>query len=156
MIQPDDRSYKEIEKMFLELSPKQQQSARKNAMRKASGLITKEARRQLSRSVTKKGTKYKDMLRGIRTFVKRDGSGATITIFGHRKYYWSFLVRFFETGTNDRFTRGSKSKKRFAGAMPKREFFGTAKRIKGREVIETAESLLYDSIVKTWNRKNGK
>ena len=160
MIEIDDS---QVVNLFASLSGKDQTKAMKTALKKSAQILIKKARAKLKQTVkkpTRKSAKYgKSLQSGIKSKINKDGTEAKVHIMG------DFRLKFFETGTKDRYTRGhkitgydGKSLKRtgkggYRGAMTARHFFKDAQRESEHQVFSSIDSLLSESIQKIASKK---
>ena len=155
MIEFDDS---QVLNLFAALSGKDQTKAMKTALRKAAQILIKKTKSNLKNIVknsTKKSTKYgKALQSGIKAKVNKDGTEAKVHIMG------DFRLKFFETGTKDRYTRGHKitgyegrhlkrsGKGGFRGAITGKNFFKSAQKESESQVFSSIDTLLSESIQK--------
>ena len=78
------------------------------------------------------------MISGIKARVRKNGVEAKVHLMGE------FRLKFFEMGTNERYTK--KGKRR--GRIKQYRFFATAKNTKEREIFDNMNRLLSESIKK--------
>ena len=146
MIEIDDS---QVVNLFASLSGKDQTKAMKTALKKSAQILIKKARAKLKQTVKS----------GIKSKINKDGTEAKVHIMG------DFRLKFFETGTKDRYTRGhkitgydGKSLKRtgkggYRGVITARHFFKDAQRESEHQVFSSIDSLLSESIQKIASKK---
>ncbi|MCQ2978734.1 MAG: hypothetical protein MJ245_02950 [Clostridia bacterium] len=143
MIEVDN---KQILKLFANLNTKKQKKVYKNALKKASNIVVKEAKKELKGGgikklntvhTTKTGKTY-SLLKGIKGLVWKSGEGATISILG------DFRLKFFELGTKLRKTKRGWNR----GYIKAIHFFSRARQSKEKEVFDNINKLLSEEINK--------
>lgn len=138
---------RQVINLFSELTSRQQKQVHKTALRRAAGLLSREAKQQLKKEIGKAiGHKNrwnnKTLGSGIKTKVNKEGDEAKVHILG------DFRLRFFELGTKVRKTKKGYDR----GIMKATYFFKTAKQNKEREIFNTLDQLISQSIQKIANK----
>lgn len=151
----------------LKLTDKESKRAFKGGFRKAAGLIQRQARANLKGAQTKSGTfNASSLLRFIRVSVYKDGRGANVSALpltqkqaGKMKRKGikdkSFILRFFEGGTDERWTetkrrngvvKGVIKTKNYRGRITKTEFFSKAVKSKQKEAEQNIHRFISEQI----------
>lgn len=140
----------EVLRMFSELDEKQRKTVFRRALSESSRILVKETRKQLRGVKTKRGmlsTKTgdrwtgKNLESGVRYKVSKDAKEAKVHILGH------FLLKMFEMGTKDRYTKYHKGKTGeggYRGRIDASKFF-----VKGKEM---SERKVFDSMDQTFSK----
>lgn len=136
---------KKVLQMFSNLSTKKQQAAINGALRKGSQILQKESREILKRNVnristvhiSKRGKRY-SLSSGIK-FHTKNKNESKIYIMG------DFRLKFFEMGTK---IRPFKTRKGDSGKITENKFFTKARRSKEKEIFQSMNRLLSESIQK--------
>lgn len=160
MIQVDERSLSALEQKFLGLTTKKQNKVCKAALRRGANIILRESRKNLRARVKVKGIVYEHMYKGMQVSVKKDGSSATVSVYGSKKYTSSYVLRFHELGTDNREWKHRNAKSKTGGpaklgAIKPMRFFADARVAKGVQAAEAVEKQMMSNIEKIWN-KDGK
>ena len=141
---------KNVLNLFANLSPKKQNRAIKNALKKGSQILVKETKKQLKsggiKGATKKHPEWKNISlnTGIKYKVRNDES--KVNIMG------DFRLKFFELGTAKReYTKNNKT--HYTGSIKGLNFFNKAKASKEQEIFSSMNKLLSESIQKIAKRK---
>ena len=149
-----------IQKMFGDLTGRQQKKAYRNVMRKAAGILSRQTRKNLKQYTRKSASRNwwnnKTLSSGVRVKIESDEQ-ANVNIMG------DFRLKFFELGTNDRYTRGNQSSKPtttsrryrkpvFRGKMYRKWFFAWAKQQTENQIFSTMDKMLSESIQKIANK----
>jgi hypothetical protein len=140
-VEIDDKKVKDF---FKELSSKERIKAQKLAIKKASQILVKEAKRNLKNSV-KNAKKSTSLISGIKSKVVEDDG----EVFSKIHILGDFRLKFFELGTKVRKLRKNNANR---GVINPTYFFKTAKDSKEKEVISSINELLIQSILKVYNK----
>ena len=151
----------------LKLTDKETKKAFKGGFRKSAGIIQRQARANLKGAHTKSGTiNASSLLRFIRISVYKNGRGANVTALPlnsrqagklNRKGIKdkSFILRFFEGGTDERWTetkrrngvvKGVIKTKNYRGRITKTEFFARAVQAKQKEAEQNIHKFVSEQI----------
>lgn len=139
---------KQVINLFADLTGKQQKQAHKAALRKSSSILVKETKKQL-RKVIGKAINHKNKWNGktlgsgIKTSVDKKGESAKVHLLG------DFRLKFFEMGTEKRHIKKNKANR---GKIKPSYYFKQAKANKEREIFNSIDQLLTQSIVKIANK----
>lgn len=139
---------KDVLNKFAELTGKQQKNVYRNTLRKASRILISESKSQLRTVV---GSKINDKNKwngktfgsGIKFKLDREATEAKVHIMG------DFRLKFFEKGTAIRTLKKNKANR---GAMTAHYFFKQAKSNKEKEVFDSMDKLISESINRIYNR----
>lgn len=140
---------KEVLKSFANLTGKQQKNTYRNALRKAARILVNEAKKQLRNIVGSKVNSRnkwngKTLGSGIKLKVDKEATEAKIHILG------DFRLKFFEKGTVTRTLRKNGANR---GVMTAHYFFKTAKANKEKEIFDSLDKLISESINRVANKK---
>lgn len=127
---------------FADLTGKEQKKAYRNALRAAARILVKETKTQLrgivgSKINSRNKWNAKTLGSGIKLKVDREATEATVHIMG------DFRLKFFEKGTVTRTLRKNGAKR---GAMTAHYFFKTAKANKEKDIFDSLDKLISESI----------
>ena len=143
--------------MFSELDSKRQKKAHRNALRKGTNILVREARKSLKTAVKKSNSKNwwngKTLQSGIKSSINREVTEGKVHIMG------DFRLKFFEMGTKLRKTSGA-NRASVRGKIPKYRqhkpsnrgsikpfrFFRRARNQKEKEIEENMNNILAESI----------
>lgn len=133
---------------FAELTGKQQKNVYKNSFRKASRILVSETKQQLKTVVgskinSKNSWNGKALSSGIKFKINPDATEAKVHIMG------DFRLKFFEKGTAVRTLKKNKANR---GAMTAHYFFRQAKANKEKEIFDSMDKLISESINRIYNR----
>lgn len=135
-------------KKFSELTGKEQKKAKHTALRKASSILIKAARTNLSQ-VTK-GARHpnrwngKTMESGVKMGKLNDATDELkVHIMG------DFRLKFFQSGTKRRTTKINANR----GSIKKTNFFANAVNSKKAEAEKSIDTLFQESINRIWSKK---
>ena len=151
-IKVDDR---EVIKALSRLSFKQMNKAYKEGMKKALDPILKQTKinlrnsgiRNVSKPYTgKNGKKYPSMIQGVKTSVY---IGDTEDSYGKVHIMKEFRLKWFEKGTSIRKTRKGYNR----GSIKPKWFFANAVSQKSKQVAESLDENIRNSIIKAFNNK---
>ena len=134
---------KQVLNMFAELDIKKQKQVYRTALRRASGILTKQARTNLrplvKTSISKKSTKTgKTLSSGIRVRLDKEATQSTVHIMGDYRLKW------FEKGTSLRKTKKGYSR----GSFKPTYFFRSAKQQSENQIFSEMSNIILESIVK--------
>lgn len=139
---------RQVINLFSDLTSRQQMQAKRNALRQASRILVNETKKQLRRVIGKainhrNRWNGKTLGSGIKSNASREGTEAKVHIMG------DFRLKFFEKGTAIRRLRRNGANR---GRINASYFFRTAKQNKEREIFNTLDNLLSQSIQRIANR----
>lgn len=155
---------KEVLGLFADLNSRQQKQVYRNALRRAANVLVKETRNQLKAKLGRKANSKnwwngKTLVSGIKSNADREGKEAKVHIMG------DFRLKFFEMGTGNRKTSGSNSasvrgktpirrqkKSANRGRINSMRFFSTAKQNKEKEIFDSLDKLISESIQRVYNK----
>lgn len=149
----------QVLKMFSEFDAKQRKKVYRSAVSKGLNIVKKQTLSNLKGVINPQKINTKDkwgnsFKNGIVVKVYRSAKSGVIHIMKN------FKMKFFELGTDARFTktwRGKKLKKeRYTGSINAEGFFKKAKQQTESIVFSSIEQILSDSIRKINNKYNGK
>lgn len=149
----------QVMKMFSEFDKKQRKQVFRSAVSKGLNIVKKQTLSNLRSVIEPDKIDFKDewgnsFKNGIVTKVYRNGKSGVIHIMKN------FKMRFFELGTKVRYAetwRGKKLKKeRKTGQIKAHHFFTKAKQQTEKQVFDSIEQLLTDSIKRINNKYKGK
>lgn len=156
---------KEVLGLFADLNSRQQKQVYRNALRRAANVLVKETRTQLKSKLGRKANSKnwwngKTLVSGIKSNADRQGKEAKIHIMG------DFRLKFFEMGTSNRKTTGNNSasvrgktpirrqkKSANRGRINSMRFFSTAKQNKEKEIFDSLDKLISESIQRVYNKR---
>lgn len=139
---------RQVLNLFSDLTGRQQKQAKRNALRQASRILVNETKKQL-RQVIGSAINHRNRWNGrtlgsgIKNNANREGTEAKVHIMG------DFRLKFFEKGTAIRRLRRNGANR---GKINASYFFRTAKQNKEREIFNTLDNLLSQSIQRIANR----
>ena len=138
---------RQVINLFSELTSRQQKQVHKTALRKAAGILVRETRNQLRKTIGKainsKGKWNQSLSSGIRVKADKEGTEAKVHILG------DFRLKFFELGTRNRRLRKNRASR---GRMKSLHFFRTAKQNKEAEIFRNLDNLISQSIQRIANK----
>ena len=146
---------KEIIKALSNLSFTQMNKAYRNGMKKSLDPILKQTKQNLRNSgirnvnkpyIGKNGKKYISMLQGVKTSVY---IGDTEDSYGKVHIMKEFRLKWFEKGTSIRKTRKGYNR----GSIKPKWFFANAVRQMSKQVAESLDENIRNSIIKAFNNK---
>lgn len=156
---------KDVLALFADLNSRQQKQVYRNALRRAANILVKESRSQLKFKLGRKANSKnwwngKTLVSGIKSNADRQGKEAKVHIMG------DFRLKFFEMGTKQRKTTGSNSasvrgktpirrqkKAASRGSISSLRFFSTAQKNKEREIFDSLDNLISESIQRVYNKR---
>lgn len=145
----------EILKKFDSLNLKSQKKAAKQAIRISLNVLIKQAKKNLQKvikgRITKPTTKGRfkglKLSQGIKLNVWKDGKTGKVNIMKDGRLKW------FETGTKIRTTKGSSRRKTHStGQILPTHFFTDAKKSTEKEIFSNLDQSLMQAIKKTWDK----
>lgn len=156
---------KQVLSMFADLNSKKQRNVYRSALRRAAGILATETKKQLRSSVGKAASSKnwwngKTLQAGIKSNADREGTESKVHIMG------DFRLKFFEmgvpedrktTGRNTASVRGKTPKYRQKkasrrGRITGQHFFRTAKARKEKEIFDSMDQLISQSIQRIANK----
>lgn len=138
----------QVNKLLVRLNDKEAKRAIKSALRKSASIIRKEAQKNWVASVP--GGAH--MKKEINIAVYRNASGARIDLLDkRRKNSKQFTLKFFNSGTDDRRTKGRKGANR--GRINATNFFDNAISTQKGNAEKSLESNIINAIMKAANKK---
>lgn len=149
------------------MTSKEARSAIVRGLRAAVGVISRQARQNLSGVQGKHGAiNARPLKRFVRTGIYKDLSGAYASATGkmskaafvgmkkHKERDIGFTLRFFEEGTKERYTEGRKGRKiRYTGKIRASHFFSRAVTAKGGEAQAKLQRFIEHYIQLTANKR---
>ena len=155
MSQTIEMNTNEILKKFDSLNLKNQKKAAKKAIRISLNVLIKQAKKNLQKvikgRITQRTTKGRfkglKLSLGIKLKVWRDCKTGKVNIMRDGRLKW------FETGTKVRTTKGSiKRKAHSTGQIKPSHFFTNAKKSTEKEIFTNLDQSLMQAIKKTWDK----
>lgn len=162
-----------VKKLMAELNTtrKENTKAFRAAFRQSAGIIQKEAKKNLKGVTNKRGItlRSKNLLQFVRTTIYKSGKGANVTILPDQRrktdrrlakkglQNHSFLLRFFEQGTRERYTgtkirngeyKGEVKASNYRGRIEVSNFFSRAVKSKKKEAEKNVEKAVVAQINK--------
>lgn len=131
---------REVLQMFAALSTREQKKVHRIALRKATGILVKEAKRNF-RSVVRRPNgrnrwNNRTFSSGIKSSINREVTEGKVHIMG------DFRLKFFEMGTTERYKRTGES----TGKISASNFFRRARATKEGEIIDSLNDTIAQSI----------
>lgn len=137
-----------VNKLLARLNDKEAKKAIKSALRKSASIIRKEAQKNWVASVPNGAHMKKE----INIAVYRNASGARIDLLDkRRKNSKQFTLKFFNSGTGDRRTKGRKGANR--GKINATNFFDNAVSTQKGNSEKSLDSNIINAIMKAANNK---
>ena len=155
MSQTIEMNTNEILKKFDSLSLKSQKKAAKQAIRISLNVLIKQAKKNLQKvikgRITQRTTKGRfkglKLSLGIKLKVWRDCKTGKVNIMRDGRLKW------FETGTKVRSTKGSSKRRAHStGQIKPSHFFTNAKKSTEKEIFTNLDNSLMQSIKKVWDK----
>ena len=155
MSQTIEMNTSEILRKFDSLNLKNQKKAAKQAIRISLNVLIKQAKKNLQKvikgRITQRTTKGRfkglKLSLGIKLKVWKDGKTGKVNIMRDGRLKW------FETGTKVRTTKGSiKRKAHSTGQIKPSHFFTNAKKSTEKEIFSNLDNSLMQAIKKTWDK----
>ena len=135
---------KQVLLMFAELDSRQQKKAHKMALRKATGILVNEAKRNFRSVVKKPNSKNRwngrSFISGIRSSINKEVTEGKVHIMG------DFRLKFFELGTKKRFKKNKH--KSSTGSINAHYFFKRAREAKESTISEELNNIITQSILR--------
>lgn len=134
---------KQVLQLFAELDSKRQKKVHRDALRKATGILVKEARKNFRTVVKKPNSRNKwngkTFSSGIKSSINREVTEGKVHILG------DFRLKFFELGTKVRYKRLVKAT---TGKITASNFFKRAREAKEAEISSSMNNIISQSIQK--------
>lgn len=155
---------RQVTSMFADLTSRQQRQAYRNALRRGASILVGETKRQLRQTLGRAASSRnwwngRTLVSGVKSNADRNGTEAKVHIMG------DFRLKFFELGTRVRRTTGNNTasvrgrnpirRQRVSanrGSINAVHFFRTAKSHKEREIFNSMDNLISQSIQRIANR----
>lgn len=135
---------KQVLLMFAELDSRQQKKAHKTALRKATGILVNEAKRNFRSVVKKPNSKNRwngrSFISGIKSSINKEITEGKVHIMG------DFRLKFFELGTKKRFKKNKH--KSSTGSINTHYFFKRAREAKESTISEELNNIITQSILR--------
>lgn len=132
---------KQVLRLFAELDSKKQKKVHRTALRKATGILVRETRKNFRTVVKNPNSRNrwngKTFSSGIKSSINREVTEGKVHIMG------DFRLKFFELGTKERFKRKTG---RRTGRIEARYFFRRARESKEAEISNSMNSIIEQSI----------
>ena len=136
-----DVDVKQVLRMFAELDSKKQKKVHRTALRKATGILVKETRKNFRTVVKKPNSRNwwngRTFSSGIKSSINREVTEGKVHIMG------DFRLKFFELGTRERRKRKNGAR---TGRITARYFFRRARLSKEAEISNSMNSIIEQSI----------
>lgn len=135
----------EVLRLFADLDGKRQKKVHRDALRSATGMLVKEARRNFRTAVRKPNARNswngKTFSSGIKSSVDREATEGKVHIMG------DFRLKFFELGTRERRKRKSGAR---TGRIAAHYFFRRARLSKEAEISALMNGIIEKAILKAY------
>ena len=92
-------------KGFNNLTSKKQEKITKAGLIKGGNMIRKGVQKNVYSAIKNKGVKFADMYNGITVKYHPNIGTVKVSVMGTKKYYYSFITRFFAVGAKERQTK---------------------------------------------------
>lgn len=144
---------KQVLEMFAELDSKKQKKVHRTALRKATGILLKEVRKNFRQVVKKPNARNrwngKTFLSGIKSSVNKEVTEGKVHILG------DFRLKFFELGTKARYKKRTKGRPS-TGVIKATYFFKKAREAKESEISNSMNNIITQSILKVNGQFKGR
>lgn len=144
---------RQVLQMFAALDSKKQKKVHRTALRKATAILVKEAKRNFRSVVKKPNAKNKwngkTFSSGIKSKVNREATEGKVHIMG------DFRLKFFEMGTKARYKKRTKGRPS-TGSIKAFYFFKKAREAKELEISNNMNDIITKSILKVNGQFKGR
>lgn len=141
----------QVLEMFAVLDSKNQKKAHRTALRKATGILVRETRKNFRKVVKSPNSKNrwngKTFSSGIKSKVNKEATEGKVHIMG------DFRLKFFEMGTRTRYRKRTKGS---TGAIKATYFFKRAREAKETEISNSMNDIITKSILKVNGQFKGR
>ena len=144
---------KQVLQMFAALDSKKQRKAHRTALRKATGILVRETRKNFRKVVRKPNSRNrwngKTFSSGIKSSINKEVTEGKVHILG------DFRLKFFEQGTKTRYKKRTKGRPS-TGAIKATYFFRKAREAKESEISNSMNNIITQSILKVNGQFKGR
>ena len=144
---------KQVLDMFAELNSKKQKQAHRAALKKATGILIKEVRKNFRQVVKNPNAKNRwngrTFLSGIKSSVNKEVTEGKVHIMG------DFRLKFFELGTKRRYKKRTKGRPT-TGSIKASFFFKQAREAKETEISNSMNDIITKSILRVNGQFKGR
>lgn len=130
---------KQVLEMFAELDSKKQKKAHRTALRKATGILVKEVRKNFRQIVKNPNARNrwngKTFSSGIKSSINKEVTEGKVHILG------DFRLKFFELGTKTRYKKRTKGRPS-TGSIKATNFFKKAREAKESEISNSMNNII--------------
>lgn len=144
---------KQVLQMFAALDSKKQKKAHRTALRKATGILVRETRKNFRKVVRKPNSRNrwngKTFSSGIKSSINKEVTEGKVHILG------DFRLKFFEQGTKTRYKKRTKGRPS-TGAIKATYFFRKAREAKESEISNSMNNIITQSILKVNGQFKGR
>lgn len=144
---------KQVLQMFAALDSKKQKKAHRTALRKATGILVRETRKNFRKVVRKPNSRNrwngKTFSSGIKSSINKEVTEGKVHILG------DFRLKFFELGTKTRYKKRTKGRPS-TGAIKATYFFRKAREAKESEISNSMNNIITQSILKVNGQFKGR
>ena len=144
---------KQVLQMFAALDSKKQKKAHRTALRKATGILVRETRKNFRKVVRKPNSRNrwngKTFSSGIKSSINKEVTEGKVHILG------DFRLKFFELGTKTRYKKRTKGRPS-TGAIKATHFFKRAREAKESEISNSMNNIITQSILKVNGQFKGR
>ncbi|KKB55552.1 hypothetical protein [Parabacteroides gordonii] len=142
---------KQVLQMFAELDSKRQKKVHRDALKKATGILLKEVRKNFRTVVKKPNSRNrwngKTFSSGIKSSINKEVTEGKVHILG------DFRLKFFELGTKVRYKRTVRAT---TGKITASYFFKRAREAKETEISSSMNNIITQSIQKVNEKFRGR
>lgn len=144
---------KQVLTMFAELDSKKQKKVHRTALKNATGILVREARKNFKSVVKKPNSRNrwngKTFSSGIKSSINREVTEGKVHILG------DFRLKFFELGTKTRYKKRTKGRPS-TGAIRATYFFKKAREAKESDISNSMNNIITQSILKVNGQFKGR
>lgn len=144
---------KQVLQMFAELDSKRQKKVHRDALKKATGILLKEVRKNFRTVVKKPNSRNrwngKTFSSGIKSSINKEVTEGKVHILG------DFRLKFFELGTKTRYKKQTKGRPS-TGSIKATNFFKKAREAKESEISNSMNNIITQSILKVNGQFKGR
>ena len=144
---------RQVLQMFAALDSKRQKKAHRTALRKATGILVRETRKNFRKVVKNPNARNrwngKTVSSGIKSKVNKEATEGKVHIMG------DFRLKFFEMGTKTRYKKRTKGRPS-TGSIKASYFFKKAREAKESEISNSMNDIITKSILRVNGQFKGR
>lgn len=115
------------------LNSKKRNQLQKQALMVGTRVIERDVKKEVRSFFKNKSIKFSDMYNSVKA---TSGSKfGKVHLWGRKEYYHSYILRFYAIGTDARYTKSYKKKRRYTGEIEQHDFYRNVNKQKAMDTV---------------------